>query len=57
MISLSMLKEIRSKFDVIISDVHMPQMDGFKIHALENLEMDVLVISRFSYLAKILTIA
>eukprot|EP00250_Pteridium_aquilinum_P033443 c564_g1_i1 orf=31-1320(-) len=43
-IALSMLRENRSRFDVVLSDVHMPHMDGFRLLELVRLEMDVPVI-------------
>ncbi|KAK7303726.1 hypothetical protein RJT34_14639 [Clitoria ternatea] len=42
--ALSLLRENKNGFDIVLSDVHMPDMDGFKLLEHIGLEMDLPVI-------------
>lgn len=44
--ALDLLRERKDGFDIVISDVNMPDMDGFKLLEHVGLEMDLPVISQ-----------
>lgn len=48
-IALSILRENKNGYDIVISDVHMPDMDGFKLLERIGLEMDLPVISEYIF--------
>ncbi|GAB4850838.1 hypothetical protein Ancab_030137 [Ancistrocladus abbreviatus] len=43
-VALSLLRENKNGYDIVLSDVHMPDMDGFKLLEYIGLEMDLPVI-------------
>lgn len=45
-VALSLLRGNKNGFDIVLSDVHMPDMDGFKLLEHIGLEMDLPVISK-----------
>lgn len=47
--ALSMLREDRNRFDIVVIDLHMPQMDdGLKLlDDIVALEMDLPVVSKY----------
>lgn len=49
--ALTLLREKKGCFDVVLSDVHMPDMDGYKLLELVGLEMDLPVISEYYFLS------
>lgn len=46
-VALNILRERKGCFDVVLSDVHMPDMDGYKLLEHVGLEMDLPVISEY----------
>lgn len=46
-IALSLLRDRRGRYDIVLTDVHMPDMDGFKLLEIVGLEMDLPVVSEY----------
>jgi len=44
--ALNLLRENKNIYNLVMSNVHMPDMDGFKLLELVGLEMDLPVISK-----------
>lgn len=44
--ALEMLRKNKESYDIVITDVEMPDMNGFKLLEIIGLEMDMPVISK-----------
>lgn len=44
--ALELLRKNRENYDVVLTDVNMPDMDGFELLKIIGLEMDIPVISK-----------
>nr|XP_027122416.1 two-component response regulator ARR10-like [Coffea arabica]XP_027122417.1 two-component response regulator ARR10-like [Coffea arabica] len=49
---LKTLRENKDRFDLVIRDVHMPDMDGYKLLELVGLEMDLPVMRKRSLIPR-----
>jgi two-component response regulator ARR-B family len=45
---LELLRQNEGEFDIVLTDVHMPDMDGFQLLEQIGLEMDIPVVSKCS---------
>jgi len=46
---LSMLREDKNRFDMLGNDLHKPEMDGIQLLKIIRSEMDLPVVSKFSF--------
>lgn len=47
--ALKVLREGKDAVDIVLSDVHMPDMDGFKLLEAVGLDLNIPVISKYHY--------
>jgi YesN/AraC family two-component response regulator len=44
--ALKMIRQNKDEIDLVITDVHMPDIDGFQLLEIAGLELDLPVISK-----------